>query len=101
MYITLTNSMTKRKTIINWDQVHSCYELLDKDSRSRVSKINFNKESYIIVSEKLEDIHKLLTKVTFGLTQEVEWDDEPKFDEIIRDEYNRKELTRDRDYNRF
>ena len=93
--------MTKIKTIINWDQVHSCYELLDKDSRSRVSKINFNKESYIIVSEKLEDIHKLLTKVTFGLTQEVEWDDEPKFDEIIRDEYNRKELTRDRDYNRF
>lgn len=101
MYITLTNSMTKRKTIINWNQVHSCYELLDKDSKNRVSKINFNKESYIIVSEKLEDIHKLLTKVTFGLTQEVEWDKDPNFDEIIQDEYNRRELSRDRDYNRF
>ena len=103
MYITLTNSKSKRKTIINWGQVHSCYELLDRDSRSRVTKINFSKDSYIIVSEKLEDIHKLLGQVSFGLTQDVEWDSEPNFDEVIEDEYNsnRRGNYRERDYNRY
>ena len=99
MYITLTNSKSKRKTIINWEQVHSCYELLDRDSRSRVTKINFSKDSYIIVSEKLEDIHKLLNKVSFGLTQDVEWDGEPDFDEMIEESYNR-DNNRERNYNR-
>jgi hypothetical protein len=102
MYITLTNSKSKRKTIINWEQVHSCYELLDRDSKSRVTKINFSKDSYIIVSEKLEDIHKLLSKVSFGLVQEVEWDGEPSFDEVIEDEYNaNRKNYRERDYNRY
>ena len=103
MYITLTNSKSKRKTIINWGQVHSCYELLDRETRSRVTKINFSKDSYIVVSEKLEDIHKLLTKLNFGLSQEVVWDSEPNFDEVIEDEYNtnRKGNYRERDYNRF
>jgi hypothetical protein len=102
MYITLTNSKSKRKTIINWEQVHSCYELLDRESRSRVTKINFSKDSYIIVSEKLEDIHKLLNKVSFGLTQEVEWDGEPSFDEVLEDEYNtNRKNYRERDYNRY
>lgn len=99
MYITLTNSKSKRKTIINWEQVHSCYELLDRDSRSRVTKINFSKDSYIIVMEKLEDIHRLLNKVSFGLTQEVEWDGEPDFDEMIEESYNR-DNNRERNYNR-
>jgi len=102
MYITLTNSKSKRKTIINWEQVHSCYELLDRDSKSRVTKINFSKDSYIIVSEKLEDIHKLLGKVSFGLTQEVVWDGEPDFDDMIEEEYNTSRKNyRERDYNRF
>ena len=103
MYITLTNSKSKRKTIINWEQVHSCYELLDRESRNRVTKINFSKDSYIIVSEKLEDIHKLLGQVSFGLTQSVVWDGEPDFDEMIEDDYNtnRKGHYRERDYNRY
>lgn len=101
MYITLTNSKSKRKTIVNWGQVHSCYELLDRESKSRVSKINFSKDSYIIVSEKLEDIHKLLTKVTFGLTQEVEWDVEPNFDDMIEEEFNGRGNYRERSYNRY
>jgi hypothetical protein len=101
MYITLTNSKTKRKTIINWGQVQSCYELLDKETKSRVTKIHFTKDSYIIVLEKLEDIHKLLTKVNFGLTQDVEWDGEPNFDEMIEEEFNGREFNRDRNYNRF
>lgn len=102
MYITLTNSKSKRKTIINWEQVHSCYELLDRDSRCRVTKINFSKDSYIIVLEKLEDIHKLLNKVAFGLTQEVEWDGEPDFDEMIEDEYHTsRRNNRERNYNRY
>jgi hypothetical protein len=103
MYITLTNSKSKRKTIINWEQVHSCYELLDRESRNRVTKINFSKDSYIIVSEKLEDIHKLLGQVSFGLTQSVIWDGEPDFDEMIEDDYNtnRKGNYREREYNRF
>lgn len=100
MYITLTNSKSKRKTIINWEQVHSCYELLDKENRCRVTKINFNKDSYIIVLEKLEDIHKLLNSASFGLTQDVEWDGEPVFDEMIEDSYNR-ENYREENYNRF
>ncbi len=97
MYIALTNSKSKRKNLINWGQVHSCYELLDRDSRSRVTKINFSKDSYIIVMEKLEDIHKLLNKVSYGLTQDVEWDGEPDFDEMIEDDFNRRE----RNYNRY
>lgn len=102
MYITLTNSKSKRKTIINWEQVHSCYELLDRESRSRVTKINFSKDSYIIVSEKLEDIHKLLGKVSFGLIQDVEWDGEPDFDEMIEDEYNsNRKNNREPNYNRY
>jgi hypothetical protein len=102
MYITLTNSKSKRKTIINWGQVHSCYELLDRETRSRVTKINFSKDSYIIVSEKLEDIHKLLTKLNFGLSQDIVWDSEPNFDEVIEDDYNtNRKNYRERDYNRF
>ena len=103
MYITLTNSKSKRKTIINWEQVHSCYELLDRESRSRVTKINFSKDSYIIVSEKLEDIHKLLNQSSFGLTQDVVWDGDPDFDEMIEDDYNtnRRDSYRDRNYNRY
>ena len=103
MYITLTNSKSKRKTIINWGQVHSCYELLDRETRSRVSKINFSKDSYIIVSEKLEDIHKLLNDVNFGLTQDVVWDGEPKFDEMMEEEFNGRGNYRDRErnYNRY
>ena len=101
MYITLTNSKSKRKTIINWGQVHSCYELLDRESKSRVSKINFSKDSYIIVSEKLEDIHKLLGHVSFGLTQDVEWDGEPNFDEMMEEEFNGRGNYRERTYNRY
>ena len=101
MYITLTNSKSKRKTIINWGQVHSCYELLDRESRSRVSKINFSKDSYIIVSEKLEEIHKLLNNVNFGLTQDVVWDGEPKFDEMMEEEFNGRGNYRERNYNRY
>ena len=103
MFITLTNSKTKRKTIINWEQVHSCYELLDRESRSRVTKINFSKDSYIIVVEKLEDIHKLLGQVSFGLIQDVVWDGEPDFDEMIEDEFHRRDNYRDRErnYNRY
>lgn len=101
MYITLTNSKSKRKTIINWGQVHSCYELLDRETRSRVSKINFSKDSYIIVSEKLEDIHKLLNNVNFGLTQDVVWDGEPKFDEMMEEEFNGRGNYRERNYNRY
>ena len=101
MYITLTNSKSKRKTIINWGQVHSCYELLDRETRSRVSKINFSKDSYIIVSEKLEDIHKLLNDVNFGLTQDVVWDGEPKFDEMMEEEFNGRGNYRERNYNRY
>ena len=97
MYITLTNSKSKRKTIINWEQVHSCYELLDRESRSRVTKINFSKDSYIIVMEKLEDIHRYLSDASFGLTQKVEWDGEPDFDEMIEEDYNRRE----KNYNRY
>jgi hypothetical protein len=53
--------------------------------------------------EKLEDIHRLLGQVSFGLTQDVEWDGEPNFDEVIEDEYNtnRRGHYRERDYNRF
>lgn len=101
MYITLTNSKSKRKTIINWGQVHSCYELLDRETRSRVSKINFSKDSYIIVSEKLEEIHKLLNNVNFGLTQDVVWDGEPKFDEMMEEEFNGRGNYRERNYNRY
>lgn len=102
MYITLTNSKSKRKTIINWVQVHSCYELLDRETRSRVTKINFSKDSYIVVLEKLEDIHRLLGKVSFGLVQDVEWDGDPNFDEVIEDDYNtNRKNYRERDYNRF
>ena len=101
MYITLTNSKSKRKTIINWKQVHSCYELLDRETRSRVSKINFSKDSYIVVSEKLEDIHKLLGQVSFGLTQDVIWDGEPNFDEMMEEEFNGRGNYRERSYNRF
>jgi hypothetical protein len=75
---------------------------LDRDSKSRVTKINFSKDSYIIVSEKLEDIHKLLAKVSFGLIQEVEWDSEPSFDDVIEDEYNtNRKGYREKDYNRY
>jgi hypothetical protein len=75
---------------------------LDRESRCRVTKINFSKDSYIIVAEKLEDIHKLLNKVSFGLTQEVEWDGEPSFDDVIEDEYNtNRKNYRERDYNRY
>ena len=102
MYITLTNSKSKRKTIINWEQVHSCYELLDRDSRSRVTKINFSKDSYIIVSEKLEEIHRLLGQVSFGLTQDVVWDGDPDFDEMMEESYNRETYRdRERNYNRY
>jgi hypothetical protein len=45
----------------------------------------------------LEDIHKLLNKVSYGLTQDVEWDGEPDFDEMIEDDFNRRE----RNYNRY
>jgi len=76
--------------------------LLDRDSKSRVTKINFSKDSYIIVSEKLEDIHRLLSKVSFGLTQEVVWDGEPDFDDMIEEEYNTsRKGYREKDYNRF
>ena len=52
--------------------------------------------------EKLEDIHKLLSKVSFGLVQDVEWDGEPNFDEVIEDEYNtNRKGYRERDYNRY
>ena len=102
MYITLTNSKSKRKTIINWEQVHSCYELLDRDSRNRVTKINFSKDSYIIVMEKLEDIHKLLNQVSFGLTQDVVWDGDPNFDEVMEESYNRETYRdRERNHNRY
>jgi hypothetical protein len=75
---------------------------LDRDSKSRVTKINFSKDSYIIVSEKLEDIHRLLAKVSFGLTQEVVWDGEPDFDDMIEEEYNtNRKGYREKDYNRF
>lgn len=100
MYITLTNCKSKRKTIVNWGQVHSCYELLDRENRTTVTKINFNKDSYIIVSERLEDIHKILNTVSFGLTQDVVWDKEPNFDEVIEESYNR-ENYRERNYNRY
>jgi hypothetical protein len=74
---------------------------LDRESKSRVTKINFSKDSYIIVVEKLEDIHRLLNKVSFGLTQDVVWDGEPDFDEMIEDEYNRRDNHRERNYNRY
>jgi hypothetical protein len=53
--------------------------------------------------EKLEDIHKLLNQSSFGLTQDVVWDGEPDFDEMIEDDYNtnRRDNYRDRNYNRF
>ena len=51
--------------------------------------------------EKLEDIHRLLNKVSFGLTQDVVWDGEPDFDEMIEDDYNRRDNHRERNYNRY
>jgi hypothetical protein len=75
---------------------------LDRETRSRVTKINFSKDSYIVVLEKLEDIHRLLGKVSFGLVQDVEWDGDPNFDEVIEDDYNtNRKNYRERDYNRF
>ena len=95
MFITLTNSMTKRKTIINWGQVHSCYELIDKESNSMVTKINFSKDSYIIVSERLEEIHELLNNMKYGMTQDVVWDKGVSLDDRVEESY------REKNYNRF
>lgn len=95
MFITLTNSMTSRKTIINWGQVHSCYELIDKNINSMVTKINFSKDSYIIVSERLEEIHELLTNTKYGMTQDVVWDKDVSLDDRVEESY------REKNYNRF
>jgi hypothetical protein len=95
MFITLTNSMTSRKTIINWGQVHSCYELIDKNINSMVTKINFSKDSYIIVSERLEEIHELLTNAKYGMTQDVVWDKDVSLDDRVEESY------REKNYNRF
>lgn len=87
--------MTSRKTIINWGQVHSCYELIDKNINSMVTKINFSKDSYIIVSERLEEIHELLTNTKYGMTQDVVWDKDVSLDDRVEESY------REKNYNRF
>ena len=101
MNIVLTNSKSKRKNIINWNNVDSSYELLDRECRTRVTKINFSKDSYIIVTEKLEEIHKILEDIKYGLTQKVVWDSEPSFDEVIEEGYNANQKNyRESVYNR-
>ncbi len=104
MFIVLTNSKTKRKTIVNWNQVQTCYELYDREIQDTVTKIFFNKDSNMIVTEKLNEIHHILNRLEMGLEQnDIKWDEVPTFDEVIENSYRprfeRRKNYRETNYN--
>lgn len=104
MNLVLTNSKTKRKVIVNWNQVQTSYELFDREIQDTVTKIFFNKESNLIVMEKLRDIHNMLYAQSVGLGQSgIVWDELPPFDEMIehsyRPRYEKKKHYRETNYN--
>jgi hypothetical protein len=59
MLIKLTNSNSKRPVVMNPQNVHSMYEIIDKNTGIPVTKIHFNENSYIIVTERLEEIYDI------------------------------------------
>jgi hypothetical protein len=59
MLIKLTNSNSKRPVVMNPQNVHSMYEIIDKNTGIPVTKVHFNENSYIIVTERLEEIYNL------------------------------------------
>ena len=59
MLLKLTNSNSKRPVVMNTENVHSMYEILDRTTLQPVTKIHFNENSYIIVTERLEDIYNM------------------------------------------
>lgn len=74
MFIKLTNCNSKRPVVINPSNVHSMYETVDRNNGNFVTKINFNENSYIIVTERLEDIYKLGTLLSKGVDQtDIDW----------------------------
>jgi hypothetical protein len=59
MLIKLTNSNSKRPVVMNPQNVHSMYEIIDKNTGEPVTKVHFNENSYIIVTERLEEIYNI------------------------------------------
>ena len=44
---------------MNPQNVHSMYEIIDKTTGEPVTKVHFNENSYIIVTERLETIYNI------------------------------------------
>jgi hypothetical protein len=59
MLIKLTNSNSKRPVVMNPQNVHSMYEIIDKNTGEPITKVHFNENSYIIVTERLETIYNI------------------------------------------
>jgi hypothetical protein len=81
MLIKLTNSNSKRPVVMNPQNVHSMYEIIDKNTGEPVTKIHFNENSYIIVTERLETIYNI--HWTQSKQMDLDWETKPTIDELM------------------
>jgi hypothetical protein len=110
MFIKLTNANSKRPVVINPSNIHSMYEMVDRTNGNFITKINFNENSYIMVAERLEDVHRLGILLTKGVDQvDIDWTVQT-IDERVEESfrprtYERKPRTydnnRQRNYNSY
>lgn len=84
MLIKLTNSNSKRPVVMNPQNVHSMYEIIDKNTGEPVTKIHFNENSYIIVTERLEAIYNI--HWTQSKQHDLDWEVQP-IDEQIENSF--------------
>jgi hypothetical protein len=110
MFIKLTNANSKRPVVIVPGNIHSMYEMVDRNNGNFVTKINFNENSYIIVAERLEDVYKLGVLQSKGMDQtDIDWTvqtiDEGVEESFRPRTYERRQRTydnnRQRGYNSF
>lgn len=88
MLIKLTNSNSKRPVVMNPQNVHSMYEIIDKNTGIPVTKVHFNENSYIIVTERLEEIYNLHWENC--KQKDLDWESKPTIDELIENNFQPK-----------
>jgi hypothetical protein len=101
MLVTLTYYGNGKKTIVNFDEVKTIYEVFNKEENCPTTKILFKgstlrMEDFINVSESVEEIHNIINELRENGSQVVDFSQNVK--QVIREGYDR--FRRERTYNR-
>jgi len=101
MLVTLTYHGNMKKTIVNFDEVKTIYEVFNKEDNCLTTKILFKgstirMEDFINVSETVEEIHNIINEIRENNSHSVDFTQNVK--QVIRDGYDR--FRRERSFNR-